>query len=107
MSGNPKLAKDFIPFCKDQGMPSILGAPGSAQSAYSFGVASMVAGGVITLPYPMENATYQCFVNDQTHPGLAVVLDANKTTTQITVTGASTADALDILIIGTLKNQVS
>lgn len=100
-----KDMKDYIPILDDQGVPNLCGAYAQGVSLQHF-TAAMPADGVITFASVgasnMANATYACMVHNNTGATQGTVA---KTATQITVTGPTEADSLDVIIVGTLDGQ--
>lgn len=100
-----KTMRDYMPILKDQGIPNLVGAYAAGVSLQHF-TAAMPADGVITFASAgvsnMANATYACTVHNNTG---AVQGTVEKTATQITVTGPTEADSLDVIIVGTLDGQ--
>lgn len=111
----PKKARDQIPYCEDQGMPYLAGAGAAGVSVQHKPNWVMPAGGVFVFAneglVPMADTAYS--VVFQTQNGIAAVGNypkavlANKTGTQFTVTGPSTSDVIDVVIVGKLQGQVS
>lgn len=105
-----KHAKDQIPFCADQGIPDLVGAA-KAGVSIQHKVTTMPAGGVIDFAaYGMQNmasSNYAVIVINHTSAGTGTVAAAARTPTQITITGPTTADEIDIIIIGQLDGQLA
>lgn len=108
MSG--KDLKDFIPILEDQGIPNLIGAYARGLSIQYFQVA-MPTGGVVTFASQglsdMDSATYGVFIHNHTGATQGTVANADRTAKQITITGPTDDDVLDVIIIGKLKNQQS
>jgi hypothetical protein len=105
-----KNAKDFVPFCADQGIPTLAGAAKAGVSVQHFPGVVMTSDGVYTFAglggSNMADTNYSLFVinqTDSTDPGKASV----KAVTGFTIAGPDTSDVLDILVIGALKGQVT
>lgn len=115
MSGtNKKDAKDFIPYCQDQGMPNLVGAAVSGQSIQKLSGWPMPTGGVIVFEdeglvnMDISNGTYAVFVQNQTDAAdEGTVAEAAKLGNQLTIVGPDVADVLDVMIVGTLEGQLS
>ena len=102
----PKDAKDHIPYCSDQGIPNITGTPSRGVGLQSFQT-TMPNGGVIALPFKMENTSYRVYIHNHTREAMAgLVANSDRAINQITVTGPTNGDVLDILIIGQLQGQL-
>ena len=108
--GNPKTASDYIPFCKDQGIDHLAGAAKAGVTMQAIQIA-MPATGVIKFAdnglKAMADTSYSVIVGnitDVADPGYVALAD--RLTTQITVTGPTTADELDIVIVGKVARQV-
>ena len=102
----PKDAANYIPWFKDQGIPNPVGCPKRGLSMFSF-TTTMPVGGVIVLPYTMENGSYQVVSHnhtDATKQGTVAIAD--RKIAQITVAGPTPTDVLDIIIFGQLKGQL-
>lgn len=99
-----KSAENYIPYCKDQGMPNLVGTvlPGCSCYAYT---ALAPSSGAMTLPYVMANDSYKIVVQNNTAARQVYV--ATKTSTTFTPTGANASDSLDIWIFGQLKDQLA
>lgn len=107
MSGVKKIS-NYDPILKDQGIDYLVGAAKAGQSQQSVTFA-MPAGGVVTFAgmgiANMFDGNYQVFFTDNTTAGAAKA--TAKTGLGFTITGPTTADSLDILIVGRLANQVA
>lgn len=109
-----KAAKDQIPYCEDQGIPYLSGA-GKAGVSIQFKAGwAMVSGGVFVFAdqglqdMDTTNGNYAVFVQNHTDAAdEATVSEAAKLNTQFTIVGPDVADVLDIMIVGTLKGQLS
>jgi hypothetical protein len=105
-----KNAKDHIPYCADQGMPNLVAASASGISIQSF-QALMPADGVFVFAEQglsdMETAAYLVLIHNHTGTTQGTVDNADRTVSQITVTGPTTSDVLDIVIVGQLKGQLA
>ena len=109
MSGAMKKdAKDYIPYCADQGIPNI---PGTNKPGLSMQVLpewSFPAGGVLVFEdeglMNMANAEYGVLVQNQTSAARPATVA--KTATGCTLTGPNAADVLDIVITGKLQGQL-
>jgi len=108
-STHKKDAKDFIPFCEDQGMPNLVATknPGVSLQSLEF---EMVTGGVVNFEAQglgkMASASYQVLVQNQTDPADEATV-GSKTAAGFVITGPDNADVLDIVIVGTLAGQKS
>lgn len=110
MQTSVKKAKTSIPFCQDQGIPTLLGASQTGLSAQVI-TTTMPADGVIKFSdfglSDMADANYAIFVQNHTDAAdEALVSRVARLTTQFTITNTDTGDELDILVIGKLKGQV-
>jgi len=106
----PKDLQDHIPVLADQGMKNLVGSPARGISMQYLQKA-MPAGGVIVFADEglenMANATYGVFIHnhtDETKQGTCA--NAARLTTQITITGPTAADVLDIVIVGQVDGQL-
>ena len=109
-SGMVKDAKDYIPFCADQGLPNLVGAAsrGLSMQVLIHTVASSPEDIVFADQglEDMYDGNYVVFTQNQTDvadPGTAT----GKSATQFTLTGPDAADVVDIVIIGRLKGQLA
>lgn len=115
MAGTMKKdAKDFIPYCEDQGMPNLAGAGKPGVTVQYLSDWAMVSGGVVNfvdqglLNMDVTNDTYAVIIQNQTDAAdEATVAASGKLGTQFTIVGPDVADVLDIVIVGTLKGQLS
>lgn len=105
-SVTPKNAQDYIPYCADQGMRNLVGTYSPGVSVLSFS-AAMPGGGVIALPATMANTSYQVFVHNHTGAVQGTVAAGDRAVDQITVTGPTAADELDIMVVGQLDGQLA
>jgi glycine cleavage system aminomethyltransferase T len=110
-SGMKKNASDFIPYCRDQGMPGLCGA---AKAGVSIQAASVVmpADGVVTFAgmnmTNMADASYVVLVQNHTDKADPASVDpATKTTLGFTIAGPDAADVLAVVVIGALKGQLT
>jgi len=108
-----KDMKDYLPILNDQGVPNLTGAYAQAQTMQSFST-TMPADGIFTFVTDlggsdMETAgVYQVIIQnhtDEDRQGICAIAD--RLVTQITISGPTTADVLDILIIGRIKGQTA
>lgn len=104
-----KDLKDYMPILADQGMPNLVGAYARGVSMQYF-QAAMPADGVITFSSAgvsdMESATYGVLIHNHSDAAASgTCLNNARTATQITVTGPTEADVLDVIIVGQLKGQ--
>lgn len=109
-----KNAKDHIPFCEDQGMRNLCGAYAPGVSIQHKAGWAMESGGVFVFAdeglYDMDitNGKYSVIIQNQTDAAdEATVAASGKTNKQFTIVGPDVADVLDIVIVGTLKGQLS
>jgi len=115
MSGAMKKnAKDFIPYCQDQGIPHLCGAGKSGVSMQKLSGWVMSATGIVNfanqglVDMDITNGTYAVLVQNQTDAAdEATIAEADKLGHQFTIVGPDTNDVLDIVIVGTLKGQLS
>jgi len=109
-SGLPKDLKDYIPALRDQGMDNVVGSPARGVSIQVF-QAAMPADGVLVFAdngiQDMANVNYFVMVHNHTGSNHGIVANADRLLTQIDVQGPTTADILDVVIIGTVKDQLS
>lgn len=110
MSGTMKKdAKDFIPYCADQGIPNISGTNKPGLSVQALPEWSMPAGGVLAFEdeglMGMADTNYGVVVQNQTSTARPATV-GSKTATQCTITGPNAADVLDIVITGRLRGQL-
>lgn len=106
----PKDLQDYIPALADQGLKNLVGTPARGISVQYLQKA-MPAGGVIVFADEdlddMANTTYGVFIHnhtDETKQGTCA--NAARLVTQITITGPTAADVLDIMIVGQTKDQL-
>ncbi len=114
MAGKTKKdAKDYIPYCNDQGMSNLAGAAKSGISIQHLSDWPMPAGGVVVFAdegladMDVDDDNYSVII--QNHTDVAdegTVAASGKLGTQFTIVGPDTADVLDIVIVGTLKGQL-
>lgn len=110
MSGAMKKdAKDFIPYCADQGIPNIAGTNAPGVSIQVLPNWSMPAGGAVVFAdeglSDMADTAYAVLLQNQTDvadPGVA----GSKAASGFTITGPDQNDVLDIIIIGRLSGQL-
>lgn len=108
-SGLKKKAQDFIPYCKDQGLPHLVGAAAGGVSM-QYKRTTMPNDGVVTFEglgmQNMANALYAVIVQNVTDPA-DVGYVTTLTTAGFTIVGPDTGDAINLIVIGTLKGQLS
>jgi hypothetical protein len=115
MSGAMKKnAKDFIPYCQDQGIPQLVGTGRSGVSLQKLSGFAMPAGGEVVFAdqglsdMNITNGKYAVLVQNQSDVAdEATIAEADKLANKFTITGPDTNDVLDIVIVGTLKGQLS
>ncbi len=111
MGDLPKNASDFIPFCKDQGIPNLVGTANKGVSLQG-ATHAMPADGVITFAAlglgDMEDGSYQIVIQNHSDAADEGTVDpATRTSAGFTIVGPDTADVLDILILGRLAGQLA
>jgi hypothetical protein len=102
--------KNYIPVLEQKKIPNLVGTAKLGVSMQSF-TAAMPAGGVIVFATNdvanMADGTYQVLIHNQDDQAASGTVAASaKLATQITVVGPTAADVLDIVLVGTLANQV-
>ena len=109
-----KNAKDLIPFCDDQGMTNLVGTPKPGASIQYLNDWAMVSGGVVDFgdesleDMDVSETKYCVFIQNQTDAAdEGTVAAAAKLANQLTIVGPDVADVLDIMIVGTVKGQLS
>lgn len=115
MSGKSKKNADkYIPYCSDQGIPCLAGAAKPGVSIQMLANWAMPNGGVLNFAnnglanMDISNGSYAVIIQNQTDPADEATVAANaKLSTQLTVVGPDENDVLDIIIVGTLKGQLS
>lgn len=108
ISNLPKRADAHIPFCKDQGLPYIVGAAKTGVSIQR-GQIAMPADGVIlfsALGFEAMTTGYQVLLHNHTGAVQGTVANNARLFDRFTVVGPTTADVLDIVVIGTLAGQL-
>ena len=98
-----KSAANYIPYCKDQGMPNLVATVKPGVGLYSY-TENAPSSGAMTLPHAMANATYQIFIIDNARE--KAIYATTKTANTFVPVGATSGDTLDIFVIGTLKDQL-
>jgi hypothetical protein len=106
----PKNAADHIPFCKDQGIPNLVGSSKRGESIQHI-CTTMPADGIIVFATfglsNMANGNYAVIVTNHTDPAdQATCARVARLTDKFTLAGADAADELDILVIGQLAGQL-
>jgi len=103
-----KKASDYIPFCKDQGIPHLTGAGAGGSSMQFKNNWAMPGGGAFVFEdqglVNMSDGNYVVLTQNQTDvldPGTV----GSKTKTGFVLTGPDAADEIDIVIIGRLDGQ--
>lgn len=108
-SALPKDMKDYIPAMRDQGIDNLVGTPARGISIQVF-QAAMPADGVLVFAdngiMDMADQNYFVMVHNHTGSNHGIVANADRLLTQIDVQGPTTDDILDVLIIGTVKDQL-
>lgn len=106
---HPKNLSDYIPALDDQGIPNVVGTPGSGVSLqfarFTMGSAPddfVFADNGLT---DMADDAYEVFPWNQTDVADQGVISA-KTTKQFTITGPDAADEVSLLIVGKLQGQL-
>lgn len=109
-SGMKKDAKDLIPYCGDQGMPNLVGTPKAGMSVQHI-QAAMPADGIIVFAdhgaMNMASESYGVDIHNHTGSNHGIVPTADRKVNQITITGPTTDDVLDIFLFGALKGQLA
>ena len=112
MAGNhARDAKDYSPFCRDQGMPNVLGASQQGLSVqyvqWLMSATGVLDFGTVGLQ-DMKNGLYTVMIHNHTHAAREALVDiTDRLVNELTVTGSpSTSDILDIAIIGPMKGQL-
>lgn len=109
-SGMKKNANDLIPYCQDQGIPNLVGTPESGMSVQHIQV-TMPADGIIVFAdhgaVDMANEFYGVDIHNHTGANHGIVPTADRKVNQITITGPTTGDVLDIFLFGALKGQLA
>ena len=106
-----KKASDHIPYCKDQGIDYLMSAAGPGLIAQSV-VWTQVAGGAFTFAgaglKPMFDGSYRVFITNHTTPANGGSVAYNTRTAKgFTISGAATADVIDIEIIGKVAGELN
>lgn len=109
-SGLPKDAKDFIPYCEDQGIPNLCGAFARGVSIQHV-IYSAGAGADAVLfseqgLSDMANTAFVVIAMNQTAVARPMAV-SSKAVTGFTITGQNAADVVDLIIVGRLKGQAS
>lgn len=110
-SGLTKHAADHLPFLADQGIKDLVGAAKPGMSIQHI-QAAMPADGIIVFAdhgaedMAVENS-YGVIIHNHTGSNHGIVPTADRELTQITITGPTTADVLDIFLVGPVKGQLS
>lgn len=98
-----KKASSYFPFLRDQGIDNILGTDLGGDILRRFTV-TMPAGGVVTFASlgfkNMSDTAYTVLASNHTGTVDPVVSASNRRTTGITITGPTTGDLLDFVIVG-------
>lgn len=106
MSG--KDLKDYMPILTDQGIPNLMGSYARGVSTQYFQT-TMPSDGVITFASvgasDMASATYGVLIHNHTGAVQGTVGNSDRTASQITVTGPTEDDVLDVVIVGQLPGQ--
>lgn len=109
-SVSAKKASDSIPFCKDQGLPYLVGTnnPGVSIQASRY---TMVAGGVFNFAAQglanMLDGTYIVHVLNNTGSAAAkVAQDTTRNANGFVITGPTAGDGLDVIIVGCIAGQL-
>lgn len=108
---SPRDMKDYLPILADQGMKNITGADerGITMQRKSF---ALPAGGVIVFAdhgmADMADGDYSVLTTNHTSASRgALVALVDRLTNKLTITGASTSDVIDLVIVGQAKGQVA
>lgn len=108
-SGLPKDLHDLIPALRDQGMKNVTGCPQRGVSIQKF-QAAMPADGILVFSAhgieDMADENYAVMIHNHTGSNHGTVANADRAVTQFEVSGPTTADVLDVVIIGTVKGQL-
>ena len=109
-----KNASDQIPFCEDQGMPNLTAAAKSGVAMQHLPVWPMPSGGVLVfedqglVDMDIANGVYSVIIHNHTDAAdEGTCLEAVRLNTQLTISGPDDDDVLDVVVIGTLKGQLS
>lgn len=109
-----KKASAHIPYCEDQGMPNLTAAAKSGVAIQHLAAWPMPSGGVLVFAdeglsdMDITNGAYSVLIQNHTDAAdEGTCLEAVRLNTQLTITGPDAADVLDVVIIGTLKGQLS
>ena len=102
-------AKDYIPFCEDQGMPTLAGAFAKGVSVQHKIFAMVTAPDDFVFAdndlEDMADATYVVLAQNQTDVSKPPAMTA-KSVSQFTITGPAIGDDVDLIIVGKLKGQL-
>jgi len=109
-SGLPKDMSTYMPELQDQGVKNLVGTPERGVSIQKF-QAEMPADGILVFEdnniENMADENYMVLIHNHTGSNQGIVPTADRETTQLTVTGPTTADLLDVVLIGTVKGQLA
>ena len=109
-SGLTKKASDHLPFLNDQGIDHLMGAAKAGMSIQHI-QAAMPADGIIVFAdhgaLDMASASYGVIIHNHTGTSQGIVPTADRSETQIDITGPLAGELLDVIIVGAVKGQLS